>query len=83
MYATYILNGRYTVIYGKEQDNNAVTENSGSNAWNVNLSNGNLNYNNTKASNQNRVRPVSATNINSLKKDGGRKGYRGSVLSLR
>lgn len=66
MYASYILNGRYTVIYGKEQDNNAVTENSGSNAWNVNLSNGNVNNWNTKASNQNRVRPVSATNINSL-----------------
>jgi hypothetical protein len=68
MYAVYILNGRYTVIYGKEQDNNAVTENSGSNAWNVNLSNGNLNHNNNKSTNQNRVRPVSATNINSLKK---------------
>jgi hypothetical protein len=66
MYASYILNGRYTVIYGKEQDNNAVTENSGSNAWNVNLSNGNVNNWNTKATNQNRVRPVSATNINSL-----------------
>jgi hypothetical protein len=36
------------------------TENSSTNAWNLNLGNGNLNNWNTKASNQNRVRPVSA-----------------------
>ena len=36
-----------------------LTENSATNAWNLNLNNGNAN-NNTKATNQNRVRPVSA-----------------------
>ncbi|MCM1020822.1 MAG: hypothetical protein NC403_01295 [Muribaculaceae bacterium] len=36
------------------------TENSATNAWNLNLSNGNLNNWNTKASNKGRVRPVSA-----------------------
>lgn len=36
-----------------------ATENSATNAWNLNLNNGNMN-NNTKASNQNRVRAVSA-----------------------
>ena len=35
------------------------TEYSATNAWNLNLSNGNMN-NNTKASNRNRVRAVSA-----------------------
>ena len=34
-------------------------EYSATNAWNLNLNNGNMN-NNTKASNTNRVRPVSA-----------------------
>lgn len=36
-----------------------VREASSTNAWNLNLNNGNLN-NNTKATNSNRVRPVSA-----------------------
>lgn len=36
-----------------------VTEYSATNAWNLNLNNGNAN-NNTKATNQNRVRAVSA-----------------------
>ena len=35
------------------------TENDAANAWNLNLNNGNMN-NNTKATNRNRVRPVSA-----------------------
>jgi len=37
----------------------SLTEYSATNAWNLNLSNGNMN-NNTKASNRNRVRAVSA-----------------------
>ena len=37
------------------------TENSATNAWNLNFSNGNQN-NNTKSTNQNRVRAVSAYN---------------------
>lgn len=36
-----------------------MTENSATNAWNLNFSNGNQN-NNNKSTNQNRVRPVSA-----------------------
>lgn len=36
------------------------TENSATNAWNLNLNDGNLNNWNTKASNKGRVRPVSA-----------------------
>jgi hypothetical protein len=37
-----------------------MTEYSGTNAWNLNFSNGNVNRNNNKVTNQNRVRPVSA-----------------------
>ena len=36
-----------------------MTENSATNAWNLNFSNGNQN-NNNKSTNQNRARPVSA-----------------------
>lgn len=51
------------------------TENSATNAWNLNLNDGNANNWNTKASNTNRVRAVSAlftenrnvTNINKKK----------------
>lgn len=38
----------------------AATENSATNAWNLNLNDGNTNNWNTKASNTNRVRAVSA-----------------------
>ena len=42
-------------------------EYSANNAWNLNLNNGNANNWNTKATNQNRVRPVSALmQINNL-----------------
>ena len=37
-----------------------AAENSATNAWNLNLNDGNTNNWNTKASNTNRVRPVSA-----------------------
>lgn len=40
------------------------TENSATNAWYLYLSDGNLNYWGTKASDKNRVRPVSAFNFN-------------------
>jgi hypothetical protein len=55
-----MINGSQGIIYTKEQDIGSSTENSSTNAWNLNFSNGNLNNWNTKASNQNRVRPVSA-----------------------
>jgi hypothetical protein len=45
-------------MYGKEQDNVVITQSSATNAWNLNLNDGNVN-NNYKF-NQNRVRPVSA-----------------------
>lgn len=40
----------------------AATENSSSNAWNLNLSDGNLNNWNDKVKNAGHVRPVSALN---------------------
>lgn len=55
-------NGPCAIIYSKEQGSTArscFTEYSATNAWNLNLNDGNAN-NNTKATNQNRVRPVSA-----------------------
>jgi len=53
---------------GKEQESGSCvtpTENSSTNAWNLNLSNGNQN-NNNKSTNQNRVRAVSASNSGNL-----------------
>lgn len=47
---------------------NTAKENSATNAWNLNLSNGNMNRN-TKATNSNNVRPVSASIINMEKED--------------
>ncbi len=48
----------------KDQDKEAIwsTENSATNAWNLNFNNGNQN-NNNKSTNRNRVRPVSALRL--------------------
>ena len=54
-----IMDGRLSFI-AKTKKCPFGTENSASNAWNLNFSNGNLNNWNNKVSNQNQVRAVSA-----------------------
>lgn len=49
-----------TVIYGRKPRNLADCENSQNNAWNLNLTTGNMN-NNDKTNNSNSVRAVSAS----------------------
>ena len=53
-----IMDGRLSFI-AKTKKCPFGTENSASNAWNLNFSNGNLNNWNNKVSNQNQVRAVS------------------------
>lgn len=50
----------YPIIYRYDTSYGIRTENSATNAWNLNLNNGNLNNWNNKVSNSNKVRPVSA-----------------------